>query len=253
MTPKRSLLVILVVLVAVAATRERPDRILPPLLASLAVAAAIDLPLLRLRHGRWTVPDGGLITALLVAMITSPYDPWHLAPTTTAIALASKHLLRWRGVNLLNPAAVGLVVSYVALDAAHSWWGALPDIAPAVGWPLLVLTGGYMVDRVNRIPLALAFLATYFTLFTALAFVRDRTTVAEIFVTPDLQAAVFFAAFMLTDPPTSPPRWRAQAACGITVAVSAAVLFVTTGGAFYLLGALLVGNVLFVRGWRRAS
>ena len=37
---------------------------------------------------------------------------------------------------------------------------------------------------------------------------RQGTASLVGFVAPDLQAALFFSAFMLTDPPTSPPRWQ---------------------------------------------
>lgn len=241
-TPKGSLLVILALLFIVSSSPASARRVALPLAASVAVVLSVDLPWLRWRRPRVTWPDGGLITALLVVMVISPYERWWVAPVTTAIALVSKHLVRWRGVNLLNPAAIGLLASYVFFDAAHSWWGALTDVPLRSAWPLLLLAGGFIVDRVNRAPLALTFLSVYFALFTGVAAVRAPEAVAEIFVTPDLQAAIFFAAFMLTDPPTSPATRPRQVICGIAAAVTAGAVFVLAGGAEFLLVGLLAGT-----------
>ena len=51
-------------------------------------------------------------------------------------------------------------------------------------------------------PLVLAFLGSYFLLFTVTAFAGDPGRVSGVFRTPDLQAVLFFAFFILTDPPT---------------------------------------------------
>ena len=59
-------------------------------------------------------------------------------------------------------------------------------------------------------PAVLAFLGSYYLLFTVTAFVGDPARVAELFRAPDLHAALFFAFFMVTDPPTSPPKQRDQ-------------------------------------------
>ena len=66
-----------------------------------------------------------------------------------------------------------------------------------------------MVDRLNKFPLVLTFLAAYFGFFS-IASVVNAHAVAEMFREPFLQAALFLAFFMLTDPPTSPNRYVDQ-------------------------------------------
>lgn len=277
-TPKGTLLLILAMFVGLSLTLNglAPRASLGPLtvvpaipglatrigrrlLASMAVALIMDGVILRWRRGRWTFPDGALITALLVGMVSSPFDPWHVAPLATMAGLAGKHLLRRRGVNVLNPAALGLVVSYYAFDSAHNWWGALPDLARSPGWPLavfmlylaalVVAPAAFIIDRVNRTPLVLTFLVVYFGLFAAAGFTSEAASVSELFVAPDLHAALFFAAFMVSDPPTSPASWRRQVACGALVAAVACAWFVTTGAASYLPIGLLAGNAVFMGIW----
>jgi enediyne biosynthesis protein E5 len=102
---------------------------------------------------------------------------------------------------------------------------------------------------VNKLPMVLAFLGCYIALFTLAAFIGDAGQSAEIFRAPDINAALFFAFFMLTDPPTSPARYRDQVVFGIVVAVAAAAIYRILGAVYYLPAGLLIGNGW--EAWRR--
>ena len=79
----------------------------------------------------------------------------------------------------------------------------------------------------------------------------DPRSVAEIYRAPDLHASLFFAFFILTDPPTSPTRYAHQIICGALVAVVSFAVFEGLGAAHYLLAGVLVGNVY--EGVRRSA
>jgi len=247
-TPKGLLLAVLTVLTAVAVPGVGLARAAPGLAAALLAAALIDTPALRLRDGEWSIPDGALLTGWIIALVLSPFEPWYVPALTTAIALATKHLLRIRTTNIFNPAAAALVITYYAFDTAESWWGALPESATLLIVVLIVL-GAFITDRVNKVPVVLSFLLSYFLLFTATAWVADPGTVAEVYRAPDLHAALFFAFFMLTDPPTSPPKARDQITYGLITGVGAYVFFEVVGAVYFLLAGLLVANVW--EAWRR--
>lgn len=249
-TPKGLLLVVLAVLAAASAPTEGMVLVGRSLLAAVVPASIVDLVILRWRHGRWELPSGAILTGLIVAMLLSPHEPSAVVVLTTLIAIASKHVLRAGGANLFNPAAFGLVATYYVYGTAQNWWGAAPALPPVA--VALVLGGGlFIADRVNKIPLAMAFLGIYFACFTVAAFVGRPGHVAEVFRAPDLQAALYFALFILTDPPTSPVRHRDQLICGAIVAVVSVVLFETVGAADYMLIGVLAGNVFEgVRRWQ---
>ena len=61
-------------------------------------------------------------------------------------------------------------------------------------------------------------------------------------MTPDLQAVLFFAFFILTDPPTSPVKYPDQIVCGVIVAAASYAVFELVGAAYYLLAGVLVGQ-----------
>ena len=214
----------------------------PDLISACAVAAAIDVLILRARRGAWEYPSGAVLTGMIIAMVLSPREPWYVAAGAAALAVVSKYIVRTRSANVFNPAALALVAASHAVGAGQGWWGALPDTSP-IAWIALFVTGAFISERVNKIPLVLAFFAVYFALFTGTAFAGQSRQVAEIYRTPDLQAALYFAFFILTDPPTSPVRYGKQIACGALVAVASYGFFETIGAADYLLAGVLVGNV----------
>lgn len=119
----------------------------------------------------------------------------------------------------------------------------MPAIVPSAAWPLLLASGLLVAHRVNRLPLLLAFTGTFFTLCTVAAFLVDPADLAEVFIAPDLLTIVYFACFMLTDPPTSPGRGRPQLLAGALVALVSVVVFLRMAAADYLLAGVLAGNV----------
>lgn len=252
-TPKGILTLIFAVLVLLAGPHEGWAQIAPGLGAAMLAAGAVDLVILRIRQARWEFPSGAILTAMIVAMVLSPFVAWWVPAVTSVVAVASKYVLRYRSANIFNPAALGVVLAYYAFGSGESWWGALPD-APAWGIAVLVALGIFMADRVNKLPAVVAFLGVYYALFTITAFAGDPLPVAEIYRSPDLQAVLYFAFFMLTDPPTAPTRYQDQIAFAAIVAIGSFALFEWAGAVFYLSAALLVGNAWEVaRRWRLAS
>jgi Na+-translocating ferredoxin:NAD+ oxidoreductase RnfD subunit len=241
-TPKGLLLLVFAGLVAVAAPVEGVRVVAPGLVAAVVVSAAIDAVILRWRDGRWSLPSGAILTALIVAMILTSHEPWFVVVLTSVLGVLSKYLIRAGGANVFNPAALGLVATFYVFNTGQSWWGAMPEL-PTAAVALLIAGGVFITDRVNKVPLVLAFLGAYYLCFAVAAFAGQPQHVAEIFRAPDLQASLYFAFFILTDPPTSPVRHRDQVVCGVIVALVSYAVFEGLGAAYYLLAGALAGNV----------
>jgi len=187
---------------------------------------------------------------LIVAMVLRAQEPWYVTTLTSVTAILSKYIFRSRTANIFNPAALAIILSFYVFHTEQNWWGALPELPPNVT-PLLVACGIFITDRVNKMPLVLSFFGTYYLLFTVTAFVGDPRRVSEVFRTPDLQAALYFAFIILTDPPTSPTKYRDQLMCGAIVATVSFVVFESLGAVYYLLAGVLVGNIW--EAWRRVN
>ena len=241
-TPKGLLIIVLAILAALAAPGEGIRLVAPGLASAVIVAGLIDVLALRWTRNSWEFPSGAVLTGLLVAMILTPHEPWYVPACTSAVAIASKYVVRTRSANVFNPAALGLVATFYIFNTGQSWWGALPEISP-IALVVLFVTGVFIADRVNKVPLVLIFLGSYFLLFTLSAYLGDPGKVAEIFRAPDLHAVLFFAFFILTDPPTSPVRYPDQIVCGVMVALVSYGIFESVGAAYYLLAGVLVGNI----------
>lgn len=241
-TPKGLLILVLTLLAALAAASGGIRQIAPGLASAVIAASLFDGLILRVKSQAWEFPSGAILTGLFVAMVLSPFEPWYVGAVTSAVAIAGKYMFRTRSANIFNPAALALVATFYVFNTAQNWWGALPEMS-ILGVAILIITGVFIADRVNKMPIVLAFLGAYFALFTASAFVANPARVAEIFRTPDLQAALFFAFFFLTDPPTSPVRYPGQVIVGVLVALASFAIFEWIGAAYYLLAGVLVGNV----------
>jgi Na+-translocating ferredoxin:NAD+ oxidoreductase RnfD subunit len=249
-TPKGMLLIVLTLLAAVAMPGMGLHRALPGVVAAMLAAALVDVGIVRSMRGVWFFPSGALLSGMIVALILSPTEPLYVPIITAALAVNSKYLFRARGRHIFNPAALALVAAYFLFASAQDWWGALPNL-PVPCVVLLLATGVFIADRVNKMPMVLPFLGTYLALFTLVAFVGDPARVAEVFRAPDINAALFFAFFMLSDPPTSPARYRDQVWFGVIVAAACVAIYLTLGGLYYLPAGLLIGNAW--EAWRRVT
>ena len=249
-TPKGALLIVLVLLAALAGADAGVRRAAPALLGAVVAAMLADIAIVRLRHGVWFFPSGALLSGLIVALVLSLATPWYVPVVTAVIAVASKYVLRTRRGHIFNPAALALVAAYFLFASGQDWWGALANL-PVPFVLLLIGSGIFIADRVNKLPMALAFAGAYFMLFTGVAFLHDAAQVAEIFRTPDVNAALFFALFMLTDPPTSPTRYNDQIVYALIVALGGVIAYLMFGALYYLLAGLLIGNLWEM--WRRLT
>jgi Na+-translocating ferredoxin:NAD+ oxidoreductase RnfD subunit len=245
-TPKGYLLLLFAGLLAIACTSPAHGGWLNLEAAAVgaASAAVVDVVLVMVRRDEWIFPSGALLSGLIVAMVLSAYEPLTVIAATAAIASASKHIFRIRAWNVFNPAALAIVVSSLAFHTGQSWWGSLPQLGPGgVGGVAVVAVAGLLIaNHINKLPLVLTFLASYFLLFTIASYSVGATNVAEIFRSPDTNAVLFFAVFMLDDPPTCPTRYIDQVVYGVVVAASSYAFFMQLGVVYYLLAGVLIGN-----------
>jgi len=248
-TPKGALIIVLLSLTAIAAPGEGARAVVLNMAAAAAISGIVDLVILRVRKHVWEFPSGAVLTAMIVTMVVRAQEHWYVPAAVSGAAVISKYAIRTRSANVFNPAALALVSMMYLLPMGQSWWGALPDVSPVWLRAALLAGGIYIADRVNKIPLVLSFLGTYFLFFTITAYVGDPRRVAEIFRSPDIEAVLFFALIILTDPPTSPARYRDQRICGFIVAAISCAVFETFGVVYFLLAGLLAGNVWAA--WRR--
>jgi Na+-translocating ferredoxin:NAD+ oxidoreductase RnfD subunit len=252
-TPKAQMLLIFGLLLAIAVPSSGGLALWPKLAAAIVPACAIDLIWLSISARRLRFPMSALLSSLFVFSILSVDESWLVVGWTSAFAVLSKRILSTEREHIFNPAALALIWAPIAFGSGESWWGALGDM-PWVWLILMIGLGLFLTDRLNKFPLVLTFLAVYFMFFTV-ASVYVPHAVTEMFREPFLQAALFLAFFMLTDPPTSPNRYADQVWFGLVAALTAGAAQLLGVGQVYLLVGVLVANatLALVRYARRQS
>ena len=162
-TPKGLLILVLAGLLLTSAPGQS-GRPVSALACAVTAAGLIDALILRFKFGRWKFPSGAVLTATIVVMVLRAQEPWYVTSATSLIGVLSKYCFRIRA-NVFNPAALAIIISYYLFHAGESWWGAQTDVMG--GATLLMIAAGiFVANRVNKVPLVLTFLATYFALFT---------------------------------------------------------------------------------------
>jgi len=230
-----------------AGTATGWSSVTPHLLGAIAGACGVELMASTFLNRKMSWPTSALLSGTIVAFILAPETPLVETIWIAGLATASKYLIATARGHIFNPAALALLVSIPLFATGQSWWGAGGDLS----WPfvLLVFAGGALIaDRINKFPLVLTFCGVYFGSFTLLGF-ADPYAAAEMFRAPFVQAALFLALFMLTDPPTSPGRYPEQLWVGALAALTACVAQLAGAGQAYLLVGVLVGNAA-VATWR---
>ena len=166
-------------------------------------------------------PRSALISGLSLALLLRTHEP-ALAAAAGAIAVGSKHLIRFRGKHLFNPSCIA-IVALLAAASDHAWvsagqWGSGALFAfAASGLGLLVL------NRSRQSDVTWAFLAAY----AAIALGR-AAWLGDPWQIPlhGLSSGSFlvFSFFMISDPKTLPDARAGRIAYAVLVATSASLL-----------------------------
>lgn len=157
---------------------------------------------------------------------------WIMALAVT-LAIGSKYVLRVRQngrlQHFMNPSNFGIAVVLLA----YQWTGILPwafttNIFGIWDWvvPLIIVGLGFRLNLffTGRLPTIAAWLGTFVVLGALRAwFIYDASIVAELVPLTGI-AFVLFTFYMITDPQTSPSRFRSQLLFGSGIALAYSVL-----------------------------
>jgi Na+-translocating ferredoxin:NAD+ oxidoreductase RnfD subunit len=247
-TPKGCLLIGLLVLTAAALLgSDSLSADMAHTAVAVGTALLIDVGCLLLLGYKLRFPDGALLTGLICALVLSGTTSHLITATAASIGILTKHAFTVGRKPLFNPAAFGLWIVLAFPGTMESWWGGLP-LLPAWTVLLLLAVGYFVVNRVNKFPLAFTFLLVYVCWFLAIGLLHIGNA-AESLRTPFIQSALFLAFFMLTDPPTSPAGTKQQIVFGLIAALISVTICSLHGGLAYLLVGLLAANAWY--GWER--
>lgn len=240
-TPKGYVFIALLACLGIASIGAHTARGLIIAALAVVVCTGLDTLMSMARGKKRIVPDGALITGLLLALILGTNTPYWVVEVTAVLSILFKHLVTMNKKPVFNPAAVGLLLSVLLFHAGESWWGAFSDM-PAWTIGFLLIAGFAVAGRVNKFPLVFAYLGTFMLLLPVLARF-DPVVAYDAYRPPFINALLFFGFFMLTDPPTSPAKTADQILFGIVAAAVGAVVYGVVGGLLYLFIGLFAANL----------
>lgn len=239
-TPKGYVTIALLLLLAFTSWNRADLPGLVNVAAAVGGAMVIDVAVALIQKRKRIVPDGALLTGMIVAMALSAQEHWYVAAGTAAIGILAKHLLKVGRKPIFNPAAFGLLVAIMLFKSGQSWWGALAEL-PAWCAIFVAAAGLVVTNRVNKFPVVFSFLGTYFTLFLGAALLHVNG-VGDALRMPFTNSVLFLALFMVSDLPTSPIKAKDQIIFGVIAAVISVADFIALNGLSFLLLGLLIAN-----------
>jgi Na+-transporting NADH:ubiquinone oxidoreductase subunit NqrB len=163
---------------------------------------------------------------------------WWIFALTSAVALLSKYVIRFRGNHVFNPSNFGLVLCFLALgpeqaDPLPFWWGPL---SPALVLALaIIVAGGFAIlGRLHLTEIALGFWLAFAAGIAVLAASGHQMTAYwhvgpiegfefwwVLVTSPEILVFLFF---MITDPRTIPEAGRARRTYAVGVGLLAVLL-----------------------------
>ena len=166
-------------------------------------------------------PLSALITSFSIALLLNYPHDYSLLFIPILFSIGSKYVLTFEGRHVFNPALIGVTLSIF-------FFGDMISLAPTYQW------NGFNYMSLLMIALAILFLPlirrTYlvisFLLFSCM-FVFIRSQLMSDFIPEDTlfwgtissPAFILFTFFMITDPKTSPNKFKAQIITGFSIAL----------------------------------
>jgi Na+-translocating ferredoxin:NAD+ oxidoreductase RnfD subunit len=188
--------------------------------------------------------DSAIITGLILALIAGPAlgrGDYVFVAWAATLAMASKYIIAVNHLHLFNPAAIAVVITWLAVGSTASWW-----IGTASMTPFVIAGGLLLVRKIRRADVVFSFL--WSVLFVTLAWsALDGNTFMHTLETGVLDSPIWFMAFvMMTEPVTMPPTQLRQTVYGVVAGLL--VVPQLHFGSFYLSPelALVAANAVFI-------
>jgi Na+-translocating ferredoxin:NAD+ oxidoreductase RnfD subunit len=201
------------------------------------VALVTDLAFQSVRFRIPRFPDAALATGLFLSLLLPPSVPLAAAATLALAAIGFKHVVRYRGRPVLNPAAAGVVAGAFLFGIAPAWWA---GVGPW-GEEILIAFGVALILRgpaAWRLPVA--FFAIYGPVSVAMKVILGAALAPKLLLLGVLDpATLFFGLYMVVEPRTAPANRRLYPLYGATIAVGAVFLPLVMPGPGVLLALLL--------------
>lgn len=188
------------------------------LVAAIAACALLDSAIKKLFiRKELKFPSSAVISGIIIGSIAPLNAPVTAILAASAVAIASKYVLRINKRHIFNPATLGLLVSLFLFGLGDVWWAAsgFSFAGFAVPVTFLLIIASY---KAGKLKVALPFLLVTAVLYAATQFVKVPFTATGLLAFAT-SLPFYFAFIMLSEPKTSPYAPREQVVFGAAVAL----------------------------------
>jgi Na+-translocating ferredoxin:NAD+ oxidoreductase RnfD subunit len=210
---KTYMLGLLIVLAVIGISQQGISITLPQTLIAILTAILLGLLINYIKLKKIIFSSSAFISGLIIALVLSPQVKWFIPLIASSVAIAQKHLIRYKGKHIFNPANSGLFFTMFISSAYISWWG-------QSSWPLIVLGGIFICYKMKRLRLPLIFMAS-FAFMVGLDNILTNQPLLDSF----LLINIFFVFVMLIEPKTSPRTRKGIVLYAVLVALFSLIFF----------------------------
>ncbi|MDP2939158.1 MAG: RnfABCDGE type electron transport complex subunit D [Candidatus Omnitrophota bacterium] len=200
------------------------------IIASVFTAVLLDLVINYLKNKKFIFPSSAVISGLIVGMVLSSGQNIFYYVIASALAILSKHILKFENKHIFNPANLGLLLLNIFFGASIGWW-------PVNIW-FIIIPGLFIVFKIRRLHLVISYLLAFVILLMAYAYLKQGS-IFDYFPLINL----YFVFVMLIEPKTSAFKLTAGIVFGCFVAVAGFISYLFLPKLDYLLVGLALGNL----------
>lgn len=124
---------------------------------SVIAAALVDAIAAYLKNKKFVLTESSIITGLIIGYVMGSQAWWTIA-IAAILAISSKHLIRFKGRHLFNPAAFGILIMVFLQGAYTEWKGAYL-------WYVIIPLGAYFSFKIKKLELVISYFIVSFILF----------------------------------------------------------------------------------------
>jgi len=192
----------------------------------------IEGMILFLKAKKFQITASAITSGLILGYVLSAASPWWMFLAAAFLTIGLKHILVFRGKNLMNPAALGIFLVVLLLKGYTEWKG-------AYAWYFFIPVGFYLAYKIRKMEIVISYFVMSLLLFIPQSLIQ-RASLTDI----PWYFNYFFIFIMLIEPKTTPASKIPKIVFGAAVAL---LVFILTEQSFRYepeLFALLALNLL---------
>ena len=180
---------------------------------SLIAAVTTDFFITYLKTKRFIITESSVVSGLIIGYVMSSGEMWWIITLASIFAISSKHIIRFNGRHIFNPAGFGVLVAAFLLGASTEWKGANL-------WYIVIPFGIYFVFKIKKQEIVVSYFIASFVLFGAQALIQN-TQILNILG----YLNYFFIFIMLIEPMTTPMTYYGKIIFGSGAGVLIFILY----------------------------